>query len=424
MKKRILAGILGLGLIIGLASCSNNGISIIDNNSTSGYVPVVSGTSTDEAQISASTETSQLVADYKKTTAEITTTSNTVANSIEDTVEEVYESVVSITAKSFNATSSGSGVLFSYDDDLGLSYIVTCFHVIEGASTFSVTISDYNDDVLNVDAGTYDAKLVGGYEDNDLAILSIEKTGLTYSKIFDNSDKLRLGSDAICIGNPLGTLPGSVSKGVISYVNREISMSSYNSITVIQTDVAINSGNSGGGLFNSSGALIGIVNAKVNDKYLSSSVEGLGFAIPSNSVKSAVKSILSTAEYDVNNKVWKTGYVEGDFEFGFTISNGTTTSGLGFIRVLYVSKVESSTSTYSGTNLKTNKVISSIAVDYKDEAKTDQIYTVPDSLNSDSNVQATKFLYNAGLSLGDTITFTYADNSTVSFDIIQYRYTI
>ena len=253
-------------------------------------------------------------------------------------------------------------------------------------------------------------------------------SGLTYSKIFDNSDKLRLGSDAICIGNSLGTLPGSVSKGVVSYVNRELSMSSYNSITVIQTDVAINSGNSGGGLFNSSGALIGIVNAKVNDKYLSSSVEGLGFAIPSNSVKSAVTSILSTAEYDVNNKEWKTGYVEGDFEFGFTISIGTTTTGSGFMRqytyVLYVSQVANSSTTYSGTNLKTNTVISSIAVDYKDEAKTDQTYTVPDSLNSDSNVQATKFLYNAGLSLGDTITFTYADNSTVSFDIIQYRYTI
>ncbi len=430
MKKRILAGIIGLGLIIGLASCSNNGISIIDNSSTSGYVPVVSGTSTDaEASISASTtDTSKLVADYKKTTAEITTTSNTVANSIEDTVEEIYESVVSITAKSFSGTSSGSGVLFSYDDDLGLSYIVTCFHVIEGASTFSVTISDYNDDVLNVDAGTYDAKLVGGYEDNDLAVLSIEKTGLTYSKIFDYSDKLRLGSDAICIGNPLGTLPGSVSKGVVSYVNREISMSSYNSITVIQTDVAINSGNSGGGLFNSSGALIGIVNAKVNDKYLSSSVEGLGFAIPSNSVKSAITSILSTAEYDVNNKEWKTGYVEGDFEFGFTISIGTTTTGSGFMRqytyVLYVSQVANSSTTYSGTNLKTNTVISSIAVDYKDEAKTDKTYTVPSSLNSDSNVVATKFLYNAGLSLGDTVTFTYADNSTVTFDIIQYRYTI
>ena len=427
MKKRILAGILGLGLIISLASCTNNAINIIDNSSQSQYINAASnesGSGINGTDISGD----KLVADYKKTTATITTSTETVSNSIEDTVEEVYESVVSITAKSFNGTSSGSGVLFASDEELGLSYIVTCFHVIEGASVFSVTISDYNDDVLNVDAGTYDAKLVGGYEDNDLAILSIEKTGLTYSKIFDNSDKLRLGSDAICIGNPLGTLPGSVAKGVVSYVNRELSMTNYNSITVIQTDVAINSGNSGGGLFNSSGALIGIVNAKVNDKYLSSSVEGLGFAIPSNSVKSAIQAILSTAEYDVNNKEWKTGYVEGDFEFGFTISVYESYSGSYFSRtvkyLLYVSSVANSSTTYSGTNLKTNTVISSIAIDYKDASKEDKTYTVPENGSSDGAVLATKFLYNAGLSVGDTVTFTYGDGSTVSFDIVQYKYTI
>jgi len=421
MRKKLLIGILSLGLLFSLASCMNSNISIINNETSSNYTDVANqsgnGNLIDDGEVA------KLEANYKKTKAEITTTNETKTNSIEDTVAEIYESVVSITAKSVSATSAGSGVLFSYDTDLGLSYIVTCFHVIEDATSFSVTISDYNDDEVNLNAGTYEAKLVGGYEDNDLAVLSIEKTGLSYAKIFEDSDKLRLGSDVICIGNPLGTLPGSVSKGVVSFVNRELAKDNYQTIEVIQTDVAINSGNSGGGLFNSSGALIGIVNAK----YASSSIEGLGFAIPSNSVKNAIESILLTAEYDVNNKVWNTGYVVGDFEFGFTISIGSTSTGSGFFRqynyVLYVSSVATKDA-YSGTNLKTNTVISSITVNYKDTSKNSVTYVVPATISATSNIEATKFLYDANLAIGDTVTFTYSDNSTVSFDIVQFKYSI
>ena len=421
MRKKLLIGILSLGLLFSLASCMNSNISIINNETSSNYTDVANQSG--NGNLIDDDEVAKLEANYKKTKAEITTTNETTTNSIEDTVAEIYESVVSITAKSVSATSAGSGVLFSYDTDLGLSYIVTCFHVIEDATSFSVTISDYNDDEVNLNAGTYEAKLVGGYEDNDLAVLSIEKTGLSYAKIFEDSDKLRLGSDVICIGNPLGTLPGSVSKGVVSFVNRELAKDNYQTIEVIQTDVAINSGNSGGGLFNSSGALIGIVNAK----YASSSIEGLGFAIPSNSVKNAIESILLTAEYDVNNKVWNTGYVVGDFEFGFTISIGSTSTGSGFFRqynyVLYVSSVATKDA-YSGTNLKTNTVISSITVNYKDTSKNSVTYVVPATISATSNIEATKFLYDANLAIGDTVTFTYSDNSTVSFDIVQFKYSI
>ncbi|MBO5541931.1 MAG: trypsin-like peptidase domain-containing protein, partial [Acholeplasmatales bacterium] len=129
----------------------------------------------------------------------------------------------------------------------------------------------------------------------------------------------------MCIGNPLGTLPGSVSRGVVSYNNRVVKVDSYKSQTLIQTDVAINSGNSGGGLFNTAGALIGIVSAK----YSSTGIEGLGFAIPSNTVKDVVTKLMSTAKYDTANKVWKTGYYEGNYEFGFTISLGTYSTGMG-----------------------------------------------------------------------------------------------
>lgn len=427
MKKKLVIGALSLGLLFSLASCGNN-INIIENSSTNTITDAVQ---TDEGQGSIGTNDTnvqKLAADYKKTNAVYETSTDVVSSSIADTVEDVYESVVAIRATSVSATSAGSGVLFASDDTLGLSYLITCFHVVEGASSFTVTIPDYNngyDNTENPNAGTYEAKLVGGYEDQDLAILSIEKTGLTYSKIFNNSDSLRLGSDVIAIGNPLGTLPGSVSKGVVSYVNRSVAKDTYQTIDLIQTDVAINSGNSGGGLFNASGALIGIVNGK----YSSSSIEGLGFAIPSNTVKTTIDSILETAEYDINNKEWKTGFVQGDFEFGFTISLGTTTSSAGFGRytmtyVVYVSEVDKSNNTYSGTNLSTNLAISSIVVNYSDATKGTSTFTVPQTLTSSTATEATKFLYDAGLVLGDTVTFNYTDGSSTTFTINQFRYTL
>ncbi|MBR6071821.1 MAG: trypsin-like peptidase domain-containing protein [Acholeplasmatales bacterium] len=421
MFKKLIVGILSIGLLFSLASCNGNNIDIYDNSSST---EITNANVVDGNGSSGSSNTQKLDADYKKTTAQYEISNTVNSSSVADTVEEVYESVVSITALSVSSGSRGSGVLFAQDLDLGLSYIVTCFHVIEGATEFTVTIPDYNSDydgVVNPNAGEYTAKLVGGYEDQDLAILSIEKTGLTYSKIYSDSNKLRYGDDVICIGNPLGTLPGSVAKGVVSYVNREVKKDSYQSIKLIQTDVAINSGNSGGGLFNASGALIGIVNGK----YQSSSIEGLGFAIPSNTVKSTIDSILSTAEYDVNNKEWKTGYVEGDFEFGFTISLGTTQASM-FGRssyALYISSTESS-SYYSGTNLTKNTVISSISINYKDTSKSTKTYTVPTSLSSTSATEATTFLYEAGLAIGDSVTFTYSDGSTSSFEIVQFRYVI
>lgn len=424
MFKKLLVGFLSIGLLFSLASCNGNNINIIDNSNTTEITNAAVVTDNGANGVNGATK---LDADYKKTTATYETSSEVVSNSIADTVENIYESVVSIKAFSVSSTSAGSGVLFASDESLGLSYIITCFHVVEGASSFTVTIPDYNngyDNITNPNAGEYTAKLVGGYEDQDLAILSIEKTGLTYSKIFEDSDALRLGSDVICIGNPLGTLPGSVAKGVVSYVNRPIAKDTYQTINLIQTDVAINSGNSGGGLFNASGALIGIVNGK----YSSSSIEGLGFAIPSNTVLSTVDSILKTAEYDVNNKEWKTGYVEGDFEFGFTISLGTKSESYGFGRttytyVLYISSVDTNES-YSGINLKTNTVISSIVVNYKDSSKGKLTYNVPTTLSSSTATEATKFLYDADLSIGDTVTVNYKDDTSVTFDIVQYRYTI
>lgn len=144
-------------------------------------------------------------------------------------------------------------------------YIITNNHVIEGASTITVK---------TVDGSEYDAKLIGRDAQTDLAVIKIEANDLP-AATFGNSNELKVGDIAIAIGNPLGSLGGTVTTGIISALNREITIEN-ETMTLLQTDAAINPGNSGGGLFDEAGNLIGIVNAKQS----SAGIEGLGFAIP------------------------------------------------------------------------------------------------------------------------------------------------
>lgn len=340
----------------------------------------------------------------------ITYTSTSLENgSVEDTVDKIYDSVVAIDSYQNQANyGSGSGVLFAYDEKF--SYIVTCHHVIEDCQSFMITLA--NEDEL-------EAKLVGGDKKSDIAVLSVEKTNLTYASWFENTDTLRLGSAVICIGNPLGTLPGSVSTGVVSYNNRKIKVDTYNEMKLIQTDVAINSGNSGGGLFNSAGALIGIVNAK----YSSTGIEGLGFAIPANEARQIVDSILSTAKYQTSTNSWDKGYVIGRWEIGFTLGYG----GYGFTRTIIGIADVGDNKTYSDySKLEKNDILNSIYINYQDSSKD------PKALNNISAKTMTiddvyNFIYNADLAIGDVIAFdiTRGDsNIRVEVPLIQYCYSI
>lgn len=407
MRKIIgLLGVMASGLA--LVGCGNNLDSIDNTSSNSG---LINQGSSIEGDNQIPTGTTNENAEYMVPSYEIDETNETSPETdVTNTVDAIYDSVVAITATSASAIGAGSGVLFSSDSSLGLSYIVTCFHVIDNASVFSVTLSD---------GSIYDAKLVGGYEDYDIAVMSIEETNnLTYAPFFDDSDKLKLGSEVVCIGNPLGTLPGSVSTGIVSYVNREINVDNYTKRTLIQTDVAINSGNSGGGLFNTKGALIGIVNAK----YSSTGIEGLGFAIPINQVKDAVFSLLDTAKYDINNKKWETGYVLNDYEFGFTISEGYYHSGFQSKKVCYISSLSNNETATGANELQYQDIISSITIDFKDKNKTDINIT---TFSSSSDLYS--FLYAYPLSLGDVVEFEIIRNNnsmTVAVPVIQYRYYI
>ena len=177
------------------------------------------------------------------------------------------------------ADEEGSGIIYSED-----GYIITNYHVIESAinnNTAVVAISIPNDEK------TYEAKIIGGDEATDLAVVKIDKTGLTPAE-FGESSKLNVGELAVAIGNPLGQeFAGSVTVGYISALNREITTDgrTYN---LVQTDAAINPGNSGGALVNSTGQVIGINTVKISV----TGVEGLGFAIPIDDAMPIIKELI------------------------------------------------------------------------------------------------------------------------------------
>ena len=176
------------------------------------------------------------------------------------------------------SAASGSGFIVSSD-----GYIVTNFHVIENASAITVTCYD---------GKTWDARFVGGDESMDLAVLKIDAEGLTPVTL-GSSAGANVGDDVVAIGNPLGELTFSLTKGSVSALNRAVTLSTDVTMNLIQTDAAINAGNSGGALFNLYGEVIGITNAKYSSSASGeASIDNIGFAIPIDSVKEIIASII------------------------------------------------------------------------------------------------------------------------------------
>ena len=176
------------------------------------------------------------------------------------------------------AAASGSGFILSAD-----GYILTNYHVVDDSNSITVTTYDNQ---------SYEASIVGYDESNDIAVLKIDAEGLT-PVVLGDSDTLSVGDTVVAIGNPLGELTFSLTQGVVSALGREVTFSSGSTMALIQTDCAINSGNSGGALFNMYGEVVGITNAKYSTSSGSSaSVDNIGFAIPINHVKGIVDSII------------------------------------------------------------------------------------------------------------------------------------
>ena len=173
---------------------------------------------------------------------------------------------------------SGSGFIISDD-----GYILTNYHVINGYDT--VTVSTYDEE-------TYEASVIGYDESDDIAVLKIDGENLKPVTLGD-SDTLRVGETVYAIGNPLGELTFSLTGGIVSALSRNIQTETGSSMSLIQTDCAINSGNSGGALFNTRGEVIGITNAKYSASgSQEAEIDNIGFAIPINSVKRIVSSII------------------------------------------------------------------------------------------------------------------------------------
>jgi len=180
----------------------------------------------------------------------------------------------------YQTTSAASGSGFIISDD---GYIITNHHVIEDSD--AITVSLY-------DGTTYDAQLVGYDESNDLAVLKVDAQNLP-PVIMGDSGKINVGDSVIAIGNPLGELTFTLTSGAVSAKDRRITMSNGVTMNLLQTDCAINSGNSGGALFNLYGEVIGITNAKYSSSSNSeASIDNIGFAIPLNEVRSIITSII------------------------------------------------------------------------------------------------------------------------------------
>lgn len=235
---------------------------------------------------------------YQAASGGSATSTSSTGGSLSDVASAVTPSVVVVTTEQIVTdnyfwggqqvlSGAGSGVILTTD-----GYIVTNYHVVEGAQQITVTLHDDS---------TYTATVVGSDQQSDIALLKIDATGLTPAVLGD-SDNVQVGEVVIAVGNPMGTLGGTVTDGIVSALNRDISVEG-NEMTLMQTSAAISPGNSGGGLFNTNGELIGIVNAKYSDE----DAEGLGFAIPVNTMKTVVQDLLEN------------GYVTGRPALGITV---------------------------------------------------------------------------------------------------------
>lgn len=313
-----------------------------------------------------------------------TASSTSKANSTSEIVKKTADSVVEISTESVVTGSfaqqyvqqgAGSGVIISQD-----GYILTNNHVINGANSVKVRLRDSTE---------YDATIIGSDSDNDIALLKVSATGLSPAT-FGDSNSLAVGDYVVAIGNPLGELGGTVTDGIISALARKVTIED-TQMTLLQTNAQVNPGNSGGGLFNANGELVGIVNAKQS----ATEVEGIAFAIPINNV------------LDILSDLKEYGYVTGKVDLGIDFTDITSDETAFYYGVnqtgCYVLSVD------SGSNAEKAGV-----------TRGDLVTKVNDTdVSSSSDI--TTSLEKA--EVGDTVTFTVSrrgTSKTISFVLEEY----
>lgn len=212
-------------------------------------------------------------------TGKLMTAAQVYASNVNSTVGITTSVTTNFWGYQSTSAASGSGFIISKD-----GYILSNYHVVEGFDRISVTLFS---------GESYDASLVGYDRSNDIAVLKIEAKDLT-PVVLGDSDAMNVGDDVLAIGNPLGELTFSLTAGKISARDREVTFSNSVMMDLLQTDCAINSGNSGGALFNLYGEVIGVTNAKYSGSSGSgASIDNIGFAIPINSIRSTIEGIIT-----------------------------------------------------------------------------------------------------------------------------------
>ena len=276
-KKKLSAGkIIAIALACALlGGCLGVGATLLLRNNTENQTP-----STGTTMYVGERQTEK-VNTARTDTSEKLTPREVYAQNVNSTVGITTSITTNYWGYQTTSAASGSGFILTED-----GYILTNYHVIENSSSVQVTTYDNT---------SYSASIVGYDKSNDIAVLKIDATGLT-PVVLGSSDDLYVGDEVMAIGNPLGELTFSLTVGYVSALDREVTLSSGTTMDLIQTDAAINSGNSGGALFNLYGEVIGITNAKYSSSSSSSeaSIDNIGFAIPLNHVKNIVKSIIET----------------------------------------------------------------------------------------------------------------------------------
>lgn len=292
-------------------------------------------------------------------------------------LSDVYKAVEGTVVAIKSTIGSGSGVIISKDEVKNDGYyIVTNNHVIEGAENIKVTLSS---------GAEYGAILIGRDEATDLAVLKIIASDLTVVPIGKSEDMV-VAEEVLVIGNPLGMLGGTATNGIISAKNRTLTIDGY-TMSLLQTNAAINNGNSGGGMFNMSGQLVGVVNAKFVDE----AVEGIGFAIPIDTAKPIIEDIINY------------GYVKGRPDLGFKVAYSR------WDNAYYASEVKTG-SEAEKAGLKANDIIGGFSV------------------NGDNFTEEEFLAYIKAPKIGDYVVVTvyrYSGYSTyetqVSFTVTEYQ---
>lgn len=346
----------------------------------------------------------------------------TTNTNLKEVLKNVRPSVVEVYATSTNQSltsqNEGSGVVIAcakIEEEISegqgisvtpaapvseyVSYIATCYHIVEKSTAITV---------IDIDGNEYMAKPVGADDRTDICILAIsaEMNPVT----FRVSSGIEVGEDVVAIGNPLGTIGGTVTKGIIGAVNRDIIVEG-NKIDLFQTDAAINSGNSGGGLFTTDGFFIGLVNAKYLNSY-DTSFDGLAFVTPSDTVRDISEKLIET--YDGTSL----GYIPGRYYFGCTVINRYS-SPWGTSSYVSINTIDPAGSFYKGGLQEGDRIVS---VTYKgQEGTVSDLLDV--TINISTTAQFTEALDSFDIEVGDHIIFDVRRGQYSGFldiEILQY----